>query len=267
LTKRLALLQQAMAAARRSDEKKQALGQIGQIPTRDALQVTLKELSEPALADEASLATVGIAEKLASSDATLADEVAVKVLAHSNVPDVVRRAWALRRKPQGTAPFIRDWVVAGPYSQAGADGALAVFNIPFAPEKAGERVQWKPMPQTDQANLSALFPDRANCAAYLRSKIVVAEDCEGVLLLGSDDGVKAWLNGEVVHSNNVDRGQVPDQDAAPIQLKKGANLLMLKVTQGGGGWSACARIVGADGRALPGFRTERPEAVASPGPR
>ena len=81
------------------------------------------------------------------------------------------------------------------------------------------------------------------------------KDQDVVLTFGSDDGVKAWLNGAVVHGNNLDRGLVADQDTADIRLRKGTNDLMLKVTQGGGGWAVCARIVGVDGRLLPGLRT------------
>ncbi len=74
--------------------------------------------------------------------------------------------------------------------------------------------------------------------------------------MGSDDGVKAWLNGAVVLSNNVDRGLVVDQDIAPIHLKAGPNELLLKITQGGGGWAACARIVGSNGRPLRGLKAQ-----------
>ena len=83
-------------------------------------------------------------------------------------------------------------------------------------------------------------------------------------MLGSDDGVKAWLNGEVVHSNNMDRGEAADQDTAPIRLKKGVNQLLLKITQGGGGLSACARIVGSDGLPMAGLRVEPQGGAASP---
>jgi hypothetical protein len=76
--------------------------------------------------------------------------------------------------------------------------------------------------------------------------------------------VKAWLNGAVVHSNNIDRGMVIDQDMAPIKLKKGANQLMLKISQGGGGWSACARIVGSDGQPIAGLRIELPTGAIQP---
>lgn len=258
LTKRLALLRQAMVAAKRPDEKRQALSQIGQVPTREALQVLTEALAEEDLANEAGLAAVSVAEKLAPSNPDLADEAAAKVLARCQAPDIVKRAWALRRKTTTAGPFIRDWQICGPYSKPGAVGAQAVFEIKFGPENPGETVTWKPAPQTDHMNLAALFPDQANCVAYLRTGLVAPRDCEGMLLLGSDDGVKAWLNGTVVHSNNTDRGEIVDQDMAPIQLKQGPNELLLKITQGGGGWSVCARIVGPDGLPIADLRASAP---------
>jgi HEAT repeat protein len=256
--KRLAMLREARSAAQRPDEKKLALGKVGQIPTPAALQVATADLSDPELATEAGLAALGIAEQLAATNPALASETGAQVLAKCKNPDMVKRAWALRGKPVGAAPFIQDWQVAGPYRQPGVTGALAVFDIAFGPEKPGEQVAWKPVPRADQVNLMALFPDEANCAAYLRTQVIAQEDCEGLLLLGSDDGVKAWLNGTVVHSNNIDRGDLPDQDMAPIHLRKGTNDLMLKITQGGGGWSARARIVGADDQSIPALRSNAP---------
>jgi HEAT repeat protein len=255
--KRLPLLQLALAAARRPAEKKQALGQLGQIPHAEALQLALRLLGEPDLLNEAGLAAVSIAEKLAAANPTLADEAAAQVLAHCKAPDTIKRAWSLRSKPAASGPFIRDWQVCGPYRLAGLVGATAVFDLVAGPEKPGEPVAWKPAPASDHLDLSALFPGQENCVAYLRTQILASQAGDALLLLGSDDGVKAWLNGEVVHSNNIDRGAVTDQDRAPIKLKPGANLLLLKVTQGGGGWSVCARIVGPNGRPLPDVRVER----------
>ena len=115
-------------------------------------------------------------------------------------------------------------------------------------------MKWTAVPQSDSMNLAGLFPGQSNCVAYLKAEIIVPETTDAILLMGSDDGIKAWLNGVVVHSNNVDRGQVVDQDMAPIKLKRGANELLLKITQGSGGWSACARIVGPDGLPIEGLR-------------
>jgi len=249
-----ALLKQALGTARRVEEKKQVLGQIGRASGREALDLALSQLGEPQLANEAGLAALIIAESFAASDPQLADEVAGKVLATSDAPAIFRRAWALRVKPQAGGPRIRDWQLSGPYSQAGVSGAQAVFDLVFPPEQTGRSAEWQTLPPNDHVNLSALFPGRDNCVAYLKTKISAREATTGAILLGSDDGVKVWLNGDVVHSNNIDRGEVPDQDVAPVRLRQGVNDLLLKVSQGGGGWSVSARIVGPDGQPIAGLR-------------
>lgn len=55
--------------------------------------------------------------------------------------------------------------------------------------------------------------------------------------VGSDDSVKVWLNGEVVHKNPVDRGSGGYQDTFQANLKQGNNLLLVKVSQAWGNWS------------------------------
>ncbi len=262
VSKRAAFLQQALALADRSDEKKLALSRLGQAPTSEDLGLALHTLSDPNVSIEAALAVVNIAEKLAPTHRDLADQAAVKVLQQYADGDLFQRAWALRLKPAGDIPFIRDWLICGPYSRSGVVGAKAVFNVPFGPETRDQQVEWKPAPPEDHVDLGAIFPGAENCAAYLRTSIVVPEDCRGVLLMGSDDGIKAWLNGVIVHSNNVDRGEVVDQDVAPIKLGKGANELVFKITQGGAGWSARARIVGTDGNPIAGLRILRPTGAA-----
>lgn len=259
LAKRLALLEQARASARRVEEKRLVLGQLGQVPAPGALELALNALPEPDLTDEAALAALSIAEKLAPAQPDLAEQAAEKILARVPEGEIARRAWTLRHKPGTHAPFLRDWQVSGPYRQAGVVGAKAVFDVAFAPEKAGARLQWSSVPPADHVNLGAMFPGQENCAAYLRTRVVAPADCRALLLLGSDDGIKAWLNGKVVHSNNVDRGEKADQDTAPIHLNQGANDLMLKISQGGGGWSACARIVGADFKPIAGLHEQFPQ--------
>ena len=59
-----------------------------------------------------------------------------------------------------------------------------------------------------------------------------------IMLVGSDDEVKVWLNGELVHYNPVLRGAGDFQDAFPVTLKKGVNVLLVAVdNRGHGGFS------------------------------
>ena len=64
--------------------------------------------------------------------------------------------------------------------------------------------------------------------------------------VGSDDSVKVWLNGEVVHTNPVNRGAGDFQDDFKVDLVAGDNLLLVKVSERGGGWSLFAGVGGTD---------------------
>ena len=57
------------------------------------------------------------------------------------------------------------------------------------------------------------------------------------LYVGSDDAVKVWLNGVLVHNNPVDRGASDYQDAFPVTLKQGKNILLVAVYEQGLSWS------------------------------
>jgi HEAT repeat protein len=260
----LALIRQALLLASRTEEKKLALSQLGRIPLTEALEMSLRYLDDPELVNEAGLAAVSIAESLADANPQLANKVSTEVLAHCKMPAIVKRAWALRIKPAAGGPFIRDWLVCGPYRQKGVVGAIAVFDLAFGPEKPGEAVEWYAAPAGDTINLMGFFPNQSDCVAYLKAEIIASEATDAILLMGSDDGIKAWLNGTEVHSNNVDRGQIVDQDMAPIKLKQGPNELLLKITQGGGGWSVCTRIVGPDGLPIEGLRVKSQTGEAPP---
>ena len=61
------------------------------------------------------------------------------------------------------------------------------------------------------------------------------QEQETTMLVGSDDAVKVWLNGEMVHYNPVTRGAGDFQDAFPVTLKAGVNVLLVAVDNHGHG--------------------------------
>lgn len=92
------------------------------------------------------------------------------------------------------------------------------------------QIGWSSDPQIIQHSSYALITlesDRAQSEVAMR--------------VGSDDAIKVWLNGEVVHTNAIDRGASDYQDEFPVNLRAGENLLMVKVSQG---WSDCTMFVG-----------------------
>ena len=58
------------------------------------------------------------------------------------------------------------------------------------------------------------------------------------MLVGSDDAVKVWLNGELVHQVFINRGADDYQDFFPVTLKQGKNVLLVALdNHGHGGFS------------------------------
>jgi hypothetical protein len=78
---------------------------------------------------------------------------------------------------------------------------------------------------------------------YLYSQIDMPEEKQWTLGIGSDDSVKVWLNGELVHENWVTRGVGIDNDRVPVTLQKGINQIMIKIQNRGGPWGFCCRLL------------------------
>ena len=67
--------------------------------------------------------------------------------------------------------------------------------------------------------------------AYALINIVSPRERRNIAMgVGSDDAVKVWLNGKVVHINNVNRATTGVQDVFRVNLKAGDNLLLVKVS-------------------------------------
>ena len=57
------------------------------------------------------------------------------------------------------------------------------------------------------------------------------------MYVGSDDGVKVWLNGVLVRQEIVNRSASDYKGSFPVTLKQGINILLVAVDNGGGAWS------------------------------
>ena len=142
--------------------------------------------------------------------------------------------------------YLLDWEVSESYTEANK-GCSELFDSSFPPERApANEVLWKKIQPSSQrpffVDLLEHFGPCTNCVAYLKTIIQCEEGALVGLEMGSDDGIKAWINGELVHANNAIRGYKRDSDKVQVTLNKGANELMLKVTQAHSGWGASARI-------------------------
>lgn len=151
---------------------------------------------------------------------------------------------------QSKSPFIAHWLIAGPFPNENCKG----FEAAYPPESAKtleelmKAAEWKQVSATEGIlNLLSHFKPNTNVVAYALTIVEAPKDMETELLIGSDDGVKVWLNGNLVHSNHVHRGLTVDQDRVRVKLKQGENLLLVKVENGGGDWALAVRIRDPEG--------------------
>ena len=94
-----------------------------------------------------------------------------------------------------------------------------------------------------------------NRVAYMRTTIISDKEQKISLEMGSDDGIKVWLNGKVVHKLYKSRAHKAGEDKINVTLIDGENNLLVKIIQAGGDWSASVIISSLDGSFAEGVGT------------
>ncbi len=159
------------------------------------------------------------------------------------------------RKPE---EFVSVWQVSGPFSKEGVEG-IDLFDLAFDPETKKNFADWEDLLiggngyKADEINLLKYY-GAENCAAYLKTNIWIEKSQNVLFELGSDDGIKLWLNDKLVHLNNVERGHEPGQDVVEVHLEEGWNQVLMKITQGVGGWAASLAITDLDHKVMNGLK-------------
>ncbi len=176
--------------------------------------------------------------------------------------------------------FIHNWLVLGPlpnevvdrkFTGLRTDDLATVGGEAKAAPQFGEKVTvhfpnseywkegdetltWQYMASGDKVYLGDMqLPSRdivyippVNVGAYLACWVESPDARQALLAIGSDDGYKMWLNGQLVGTVEEERGAVPDNEMYPVELKQGKNLLMVKLLQSIGGWECCVRFLNND---------------------
>jgi hypothetical protein len=255
---RVALYRAGLELARRPDEQRLILSGLAEIPALAALELVGAYLEEPGVRSEAELATVQSARRIGLEHTIPATVALETVMAQSERSETRDAAEAALQYLRAHAGLVVTWQISGTYRLPDR-GWEAVYDTAFPPEDpaaAGE-VAWRALPVSNHEKpwIFDLAPrgDR-DCCVYVRCVVLAPVGLSGRLYVGSDDAVKAWVNGVLVHENKVIRGHNPLVDEVPVTLNPGWNTLMLKVVQAEGGWGFSAAILDAEREPIPGVR-------------
>jgi len=118
----------------------------------------------------------------------------------------------------------------------------------LSPVKMGDTTfTWKAVKNGDSiVDFIKLFGEHNFAVAYALAEIKMDAPAKILVGLGSDDGVKLFVNGVLVHTNWIGRATTPDEDIVILDLKKGSNQVLLKVQNMEYGWSFAMRRLGKD---------------------
>jgi len=237
----------ALGLASNVAEKRRVFAALPQVKTLGALKLAAAHMGDSEIGQEAALAAVTIANGIYVTDAGPVKEALQRVVAADVRKEIKDQASKTLSEIEMRKSYLVDWEVAGAYMEQGKNYSQ-LFDTPFGPEVKDAEVAWRKMPiSTEGQHLAYLdllkeLNGGEQRVAYLRTKIESPEAKAVTLEIFSDDGVKAWLNGKVVHSNNIARPIMPEPDRVNVTLAKGTNTLMLKVTQNNLPWGAVVRV-------------------------
>jgi HEAT repeat protein len=256
---KLAALKTIVDKPLEAPEKRLVLSALGSIPDPQALALAAAMLDDPAVKAEAAQSVLLLAQSLAATRPYEAAAALSKVLAVTADPALQAPVLKARQEIWKTSDCITLWQVAGPYQLQGKNYS-DLFDIPFAPETGdAASVHWQVLPASANPAeawkmdlLQALGGQQR--VAYVRTWIHSPKEQNVRMEIGSDDGVKVWLNDRLVHANNAARPLQAGSDEADVTLNQGWNSLLLKVTQNTDAWEFCLRFAQPSGEPVAALR-------------
>jgi hypothetical protein len=131
-------------------------------------------------------------------------------------------------------------------------------------EVGGKSLAWKECQAKDQALdfNDLLGHETENSVGYAVAYLVADADLDGVTLkIGSDDQAKVYWNGKVIYTQDEPRPFEKDEDSvSDLTLKRGLNVLVVKVVNEQEDWQLSARLLDKDGKPITNLKmTTKPE--------
>jgi alpha-galactosidase len=160
-------------------------------------------------------------------------------------PKDLRRSWDEAQKKAGE-DSIADWHLIGPFKNPKSGEISVDFKTQVEDEflkrsdgSVDLNNKWKKVSAEKKNGFVDCGKELGKtewCVAYAYTEIESIHARETVLRCGSDDGIKIWLNGKVIHTHDTMRRFVPNNDEVSIYLKSGINRIIVKITNCEGGW-------------------------------
>jgi len=252
---RVQMLKSVYGPATRPEDKRLILSTLATAPNLESLQLAQTACAESGIKTEAEVASARIAGALLATEPTAATAVLQRLSTDGSSAKVQAEAQSILKQ------FDAGWLASGPYRRKGKE-AMELFDLVFPPERPNPGTNqpiWRRAPGTaDLARRGEVdllgIAGGDQCVVYLKTRVLAPATEEALFEIGSDDGIKLWLNGELIHANNAVRGLAPGQDRARGKLREGWNDLFAKVTQSTAGCGMSLTIKNPNSAEINGLR-------------
>jgi alpha-galactosidase len=160
--------------------------------------------------------------------------------------------------------FLTDWHIVGPF-QSPRRGSVSLdlwtpvehvptnrpdgwIDLAGAYALGRGMLKWTPAHAAARGfvDLDTIVGRHEWSVAYAYAEFESDHRCSATLTCGSDDGIRVWLNGQVVHEREIGRTYRPHDDRIPVKLKKGPNRILVKIDNCQGGWGFGIAIIPAN---------------------
>jgi hypothetical protein len=141
--------------------------------------------------------------------------------------------------------FINDWWITGPFPNPKRKGLEKVYGpeLKFDSTQTftGENdlnVKWIRHNDrtTGHIDFAKIFGNKKDVVSYAYTRINMPEARPVKFGIGSNDGVRVWINGKLVLERVVSRKAIPNNDQIVVPMLKGENTVLVKVDQLGNKW-------------------------------
>ncbi|MEP1307406.1 MAG: hypothetical protein ABJK11_09320 [Balneola sp.] len=108
-------------------------------------------------------------------------------------------------------------------------------------------INWSSVASFDSVlNFKNFLSPNINRVVYVIEYVFEEDEISRLLSLGSDDGIKIWVNSQEIYSRNKWRGLRINDDLVQVDFREGWNTIVYKVSQGGGGWGLYRKLQNPD---------------------
>jgi dienelactone hydrolase len=135
--------------------------------------------------------------------------------------------------------YLRRWLLAGAFpctlesdclGVPGSEAGIRPKDGQDQKRADGTSVKWRSVMSWDDAvGFEGLDGPREGTMAYAFTTITRPQSGKAMLSIGSEDGIRVWVNGKMVLSRDGTRSLTPDEDQVEVDLGAGDNAVLVKL--------------------------------------